>query len=172
MSFNIELKARCADLEAFEKKTKNLDHTFDGLDKQVDTFYNVPKGRLKLRESSLYGNFLIPYLRADDSGPKRSDYSLLPVPDVAATKRILEDMFGPQLIVKKIRKIYLFENVRIHLDRIEGLGQFIEFEAVVENESEINSNREKLDQLIKYFGINELDFVSNAYADLILGNST
>ena len=168
MSFNIELKAQCADLEAFEAKVKKLDHTFDGLDNQIDTFYTVPKGRLKLRESSLYGTFLIPYLRPDDSGPKRSDYSLLPVSDVTATKRILEDMFGSQLIVKKIRKIYIFENVRIHLDQVEGLGNFIEFEAVVENASEVNINREKLDKLIKYYGVNEKDFISSAYADLIL----
>ncbi len=168
MSFNIELKARCADLKAFEAKAQKLDHIFDGLDRQTDTFYNVPQGRLKLRESTLYGNFLIPYLRPDDSGPKRSDYILLPVSDVVATKRILDNMFGGQLLIKKTRKIYLYENVRIHLDQVESLGRFIEFEAVVKSEAEVDANRKKLDHLIKYFGVSKKDFVSSAYVDLIL----
>jgi len=168
MSFNIELKAHCADLDAFEERVKQLPHTFDGLDNQVDTFYPVPKGRLKLRESSLYGNFLIPYLRPDDSGPKRSDYSLLPVTDVLSTKRILNKMFDALLTVKKIRKIYLYENVRIHLDQVEKLGDFIEFEAVVKRESVVAENQKKLDKLIAYFGITEKDFVPVAYADLLL----
>lgn len=167
MSFNIELKANCADLEVFEAKVKKLNHTFDGEDKQIDTFYHVPRGRLKLRESSLYGDFLIPYLRPDNSGPKRSDYSLLPVSDVPATKRVLEGMFGCQLVVKKIRKIYLHENVRIHIDLVEKLGSFVEFEAVVDNESDVEKNHEKVDDLIKYFGIAQKDFVSIAYADLL-----
>ncbi len=167
MSFNIELKARCSDLDLFEQNVLKLPHSFDGLDNQTDTFFHVPNGRLKLRESSLYGNFLIPYLRPDDSGPKRSDYSLLPVSDVSSTKLILNEMFGTLLTVIKVRKIYLYENVRIHLDRVQELGDFIEFEAVVEQETDVPENQEKLNTLIRYFGINESDFVSHAYADLL-----
>lgn len=168
MSFNIELKARCADLNAFEERVKQLPHTFNGLDNQIDTFYHVPKGRLKLRESSLYGNFLIPYVRSDHSGPKRSDYSLLPVSDVPATKRLLNKMFDILITIKKIRKIYLYENVRIHLDQVTGLGNFIEFEAVVESEDVILANRQKIDELIDYFSLRKKDFIPNAYADMLL----
>lgn len=167
MSFNIELKARCADLNAFEERVKQLPHTFDGLDNQIDTFYHVPKGWLKLRESSLYGNFLIPYVRPDKDGPKRSDYSLLPVNDIPATKNILKNMFGILIVVQKTRKIYLHENVRIHLDRVQNLGDFIEFEAVVKREATVIENQDKLDKLIEYFGIAEEDFIPNAYADLL-----
>ncbi len=167
MSFNIELKARYSDLDLFEQNVLKLSHTFDGLDNQTDTFFKVPNGRLKLRESSLYGNFLIPYLRPDDSGPKRSDYSLLPVSDVPATKRILDKMIGTLLVVRKVRKIYLYENVRIHLDQVERLGDFVEFEAVVEQEADIPENQEKLKTLIRYFGIPESDFIARAYADLL-----
>lgn len=167
MSFNIELKANCSDLGLFEQKALKLPHTFDGLDNQTDTFFKVPNGRLKLRESSLYGNFLIPYLRPDNSGPKRSDYSLLQVSDVPATKRILDKMFGTLLVVQKVRKIYLHENVRIHLDRVKGLGDFIEFEAVVEKEAEISDSQAKLDKLIQYFDISKNDFIARAYADML-----
>lgn len=167
MSFNIELKASCANIDLFERKVLKLSHAFDGIDNQTDTFFNVSKGRIKLRESTLYGNFLIPYLRPDNSGPKRSDYSLLPVSDVAATKRILDTMFGTLLIVRKVRKIYLHKNIRIHLDRVDGLGDFIEFEAVVEQEADIPENQATLDTLIRYFEIDKEDFIARAYADLL-----
>ena len=168
MSFNIELKARCSNLELFEQKVLQLPHTFDGLDRQTDTFYMVPKGHLKLRESSLYGNFLIPYLRPDQDGPKRSDYSLLAVTDLAATKHLLEEMFGILLSVKKVRKIYRYENVRIHLDQVEKLGDFIEFEAVIEEEAEIFASQRKLHKLIRYFELKEDALIAKAYADLLL----
>lgn len=168
MGFNIELKAQCADLESFEEKAKLLPHSLDGHDKQIDTFFKVPEGRLKLRESSLYGNFLIPYVRENESGPKRSDYDLLPVKEVNSLKRILATMFGILIVVKKERTIYLHENVRIHIDRVENLGNFIEFEAVVESESHVEKNRDKLQNLITYFGLSPDSFVQNAYAEMLM----
>jgi predicted adenylyl cyclase CyaB len=168
MGLNIELKARCANLEDFENRVKQLSHKLDGHDNQTDTFYKVPAGRLKLRESSLYGNFLIPYLRRNESGPKRSDYSLLPVEDVPSLKELLQNMFGILIVVKKERTIYLHENVRIHLDRVEDLGDFIEFEAVVHDKGKVDENHQKLDNLIDYFKIKENDFIQNAYADMLL----
>ncbi len=147
MSFNIEIKARYSDLNLCESRTLLLSHSLEGTDHQTDTFYNVPGGRLKLRESSLYGNFLIPYIRSDKSGPKRSDYSLLPVDDIATTKNILKKMFGERVIVQKIRKIYLHENVRIHLDQVTGLGNFVELEAVIDSEDQVKNNQKKLNNL-------------------------
>ena len=168
MGLNIELKALCANLKDFEQKIRQLSHTLDGHDRQTDTFFKVPAGRLKLRESTLYGNFLIPYMRHNESGPKRSDYSLLPVTDAPFLKKLLQNMFGILVVVKKERTIYLHENVRIHLDRVENLGDFIEFEAVIQEEALVNENHKKLDKLIAYFNIEENDFIHNAYADILL----
>ena len=154
MQFNIELKARGDDLDLFEKRAIALPAQLDGRDQQTDTFYMVPRGRLKLRESILYGNFLIPYLRPDQEGPKKSDYSLLNVDSPVQTKRILAQMFGIELVVKKQRTIYLYQNVRIHIDRVEGLWNFIDFEAVLDDEHLIETNQEKLKHWQSYFKYN------------------
>jgi len=168
MSFNIELKARCQNPDHLRKKVLQLPHKSEGRRQQIDTFFVTPKGRLKLRESSPGGCTLIPYLRDDITGPKRSDYSLFPVDEPESSKRILTKMFGVLIVVKKIREVYLFENVRIHLDYVEKLGTFVEFEAVVHDQKQVPANQKKLEWLIHYFDLKQEQFVPKAYADLLL----
>jgi predicted adenylyl cyclase CyaB len=127
---NLEIKARCADLVAVRARAERLATSHLGVDAQVDTYFQVPRGRLKLRESSLSGGQLIPYLRRDERGPKRSDYQVIPVSDPSAVRGLLEAILGRHRVVRKRREIFLYENVRIHLDEVEGLGTFVELEAV------------------------------------------
>lgn len=171
MGKNIEIKANCADLIAFENKVKEMPVHFEGTDQQTDTFYVVPKGRLKLRESSLYGNILIPYFRPDTNDSKESDYSLLKVDDVQQTKLILQKMFGVRLVVEKERKIYIYENIRIHIDRVKKLGNFIEFEAVLSDGEQEKDNHLKLEILMKQLDISKNQLIANAYADLLIENN-
>ena len=148
MGMNLELKARLSNLEETRRKVKvikNIRFEADGT--QIDTFYNVPQGRLKLRESTFYGNILIPYFRPDNNDAKQSDYSLIEIKDTKSLKRIFSEMFGIKVIVEKTRSIYLYENVRIHLDRVKGLGNFLEFEAVLDPENSIQEGQKKIDYL-------------------------
>ncbi|MGD9899432.1 MAG: class IV adenylate cyclase [Calditrichaceae bacterium] len=167
MSLNIEIKARFNDPELFKTKIAELQTTYAGRDHQTDTFFHVPKGRLKLRESSLYGNILIPYIRNDQAGPKKSDYTLIKIDDSQKTKDLLTHILGIRVVVEKEREIFLFENVRIHLDHVKFLGTFIEFEAVVEDDSEIDKNHQKIQDLLSHFNIQKDDLIPKAYADLL-----
>ncbi len=167
MSQNIEIKARYPDLDQGRAKAEALAARFVGTDHQVDTYFKVPNGRLKLRESSLSGNFLIPYLRSDDSHAKDSHYVLLPVEQVAATRQLLTQMFGVQLIVEKERAIYLWQNVRIHLDRVKHLGHFLEFEAIVDEQHSESECRQQIAFLLKHFEISETNLIAQSYADLL-----
>ena len=117
------------------------------------------------------GAMLIPYIRSNQPGPRQSDYSLLPVEDASATKRILSEMFGVRVIVKKTRSVFIYKKVRIHLDQVDHLGDFVEFEAVVQHESERSGARQTLDWLLDYFGITDAQFVPLAYADLLLSTN-
>jgi adenylate cyclase, class 2 len=130
MSVNLELKARCANLARARERARGVATRWLGIDDQVDTYFRTATGRLKLRESSLSGAQLVPYLRADAPRARRSDYVVVPVPDPEATRRLLAELLGVHRVVKKRREIGLFENVRIHLDQVEGLGDFLELEAV------------------------------------------
>lgn len=167
MGRNIEIKAFCYDVAEFKTKLENLPTTFEGDDVQIDTFFKVPKGRLKLRESKLYGNILIPYLRPDQSGPKQADYGLIQIDDVEKIKTLFIEILGVMGVVRKKRQVYLYQNVRVHIDDVETLGTFIEFEAVIQNPHTLNENRKKVEWLLAYFGIDQSHLINDAYMDLL-----
>jgi len=159
---NLEIKARCADLVAARERAARIATEHLGVDEQTDTYFRVPHGRLKLRESSLSGGQLIPYLRPDERGPKRSDYQVIPVPDPTATRALFEAILGRHRVVKKRREIFLYENVRIHLDEVEGLGAFLELEAVFDGSaSELRVQEEKVAFLMR-----ELEIAADALLDV------
>jgi predicted adenylyl cyclase CyaB len=165
---NIEIKAHYPNLSKARGIALRLKAAFVGYDRQVDTFYKVPNGRLKVRESSLKGGQLIPYLRPNVRGPKTSQYVVIPLPDVAKTKTILKELLGSVGRVEKSRELYLLGNVRIHLDRVKGLGNFLEFEAVFKKDTVLNRKIEiaKVEKLIKTFQIRPDALLKNSYREL------
>jgi adenylate cyclase class 2 len=168
MRANLELKARCADLDAVREKARALATAWLGVDEQVDTYFATRSGRLKLRESSLAGAQLIPYFRPDARGAKRSDYQVLAVDDGAGLARMLSAMLGVHRVVRKRREIALYENVRIHLDRVEALGDFLEFEAVWDGgDAGLAEQQRKLAFLRERLGVCDEDVVAGSYETLL-----
>lgn len=167
MGLNIEIKARCNDHSQVEKVMQRMNIPFESSEAQADTYFNVPNGRLKVRE---YGNknaVLIPYIRPDLNKPRSSDYVLLDINEPNHTIDLLENMFGIRLVVEKVRKIYLYDNIRIHLDFIEDLGKFVELEGVITQEDQREETLQKIELLMELFEIKENDIVENAYVDLL-----
>ncbi len=167
MGLNIEIKARCPDLQLVKAALENLPVQFEGIDNQVDTFFQTPAGRLKLRRSAIYGNLLIPYIRPNQIRPKSSQYALIRLSETDKIEYLLNNILGIRLVVSKKREIYLYENVRIHLDQVEHLGEFIELEAVIKHEKELDENHKKVQFLMDVFNINQNDLIELAYADLL-----
>lgn len=164
---NIEIKAHCKDLEKARAIAKTIGAKSLGLDHQVDTYFSTKTGRLKLRESSLSGAMLIPYIRSDVSGPKKSDYTLLTAPNPALAKKLLSETLGVETVVEKYRDIYLAENVRIHIDDVKGLGTFLEFEAIYQDESpeSVKRETERVHRLIEIFHIKKEDLIEGSYRE-------
>lgn len=162
---NIEIKAHYADLNKAKQIAERVATKHLGLDHQVDTYFKTAQGRLKLRESSLNGAMLIPYLRSNTSGPKRSNYCLLRTDVPSLATGLLSKILGVETIVEKQRDIYLADNVRIHLDNVKGLGTFIEFEAVYQNPAEEPAQHEKIKWLIHEFRIPTRDLIEGSYRD-------
>jgi adenylate cyclase, class 2 len=164
---NIEFKAKANDIEALEEKLKTLHPTFIGEDHQKDTYYNVAKGRLKLREGNIE-NALIWYERSDFAGAKQSDIILYKHAPDNAFKSILEKLHGIKVIVDKKRKIYFVENVKFHFDRVEELGTFIEVEAIDSNGSiSVEKLTEQCNYYASFFEIAEEDFMEVSYSDML-----
>ena len=167
---NFEFKARASDLTEQEKKLLTLNPVFIGEDHQTDTYFNVAEGRLKLREGNIE-NALICYSREDSAGAKQSNIILYKhLPD-AALKEILIKVHGIKVTVVKKRRIYFIGNVKFHFDRVEGLGEFIEVEAIDDTGNiGIEKLKEQCDQYISFFGLETEDFIKESYSDMLWGN--
>ena len=165
---NFEFKAATKDIGALEKKLLQLNPNFIGEDKQTDTYFNVTKGRLKLREGNIE-NSLIYYERQDVADAKQSDVLLYRHQPDKSLKDILIKLHGIKVVVNKIRKIYFIENVKFHFDTIKELGTFIEVEAIDDTGNiGIEKLKEQCNKYVSLFEIKSEDYISISYSDMIL----
>ncbi len=164
---NVEFKARVRSIQPFETRLLTRQPEFRGTDHQVDTYFNVPRGRLKLREGNIE-NALIQYDREDVKGAKLSRVTLFRFQPDPALKEILTRQFGVWKVVDKMRRIYFIGHVKFHFDVVRDVGQFIEVEVIDEqgrfSQDELDSQcREWID----FFDIDPSDMEARSYSDLI-----
>jgi predicted adenylyl cyclase CyaB len=163
---NIELKARIASLDAMREIAHRVATESLGVQIQTDTYFFCREGRLKLREIQQGESQLIWYQRSNCNEPRPSDYRIIPVSDPDGMRAALDGALGRRSVVRKRREIFLFQNVRIHLDDVSGIGQFIEFESVLEKNSDESLGFDQLAYLSKVFGIATSDIVDRSYDDI------
>lgn len=167
MPANIEIKARARDFAQIQARAEQLSDTPLQVIPQEDIFFHVPHGRLKLRILAPDNGQLIYYTRPDQNGPKRSDYHLAHTADPQNLKRVLELAYGIRGVVKKTRYLYLVGQTRIHLDDVQGLGQFMELEVVLrEGQSDAEGQR-IAEGLMASLGVERSDLLEGAYMDLL-----
>ncbi len=126
-NLNIEIKARCSDHGRIREVLKSHNALFVGIDPQTDTYFNINRGRLKLREGNIE-NALIYYERGGAHGPKKSEVILYQTQPGTSLKEILTKALGILAIIDKQREIYLIDNVKFHIDTVRELGTFIDTE--------------------------------------------
>jgi predicted adenylyl cyclase CyaB len=165
---NFEFKARVENIEQFENKLLALHPVFKGLDHQIDTYFNIQKGRLKLREGNIE-NALINYDREDIAGSKKSVIILYQHEPNIALKQILSHQLGVKIIVDKKRKIYFIDNIKFHFDIVENLGNFIEVEAIdINNEFTMEELKKQCDKYHDFFELKDSDVIDKSYSDLMM----
>ena len=165
-SLSLEIKARCSEPGRIRKILKCHRASFKGLDRQIDTYFCVPSGRLKLREG-IIENALIYYRRVNQKGSKRCDAVLMECRDAKAMKMILKETCGVLASVDKKREIYFIKNAKFHIDRVKKLGDFAEIEVFgpVQAAAKLKKQCEFYQ---KIFGIRPKDLVRDSYSDKIL----
>lgn len=164
---NIELKARIDSLEIAREICAQF-ATFSGLERQTDIYFRCAHGRLKLRERAGLPAQLVGYQRADATTPRASDYWLVPISEPALLKAALAATLGVLVIVEKQRDVFLYQNVRIHLDRVSELGEFVEFEAVLAPGDDEQAAGELVSALAARLGVEPVHRVEGSYSDLLL----
>ena len=164
---NIELKARDPDPARSLRVCGELGAEDHGELWQRDTYFVVPQGKLKLREQQPGSPHLIQYDRADQPQQRVSRYRVAVVDHPAAVKAVLDAALGVRVVVEKRRRLFLFGSVRIHLDDVDGLGRFLEFEAVAPPDSDLAEERRLVAELRATFAITDCLLVATGYADHI-----
>lgn len=169
---NIEIKSRCSNPSFVRNYLVSNGADFKGVDEQTDTYFNVPNGRLKLREGNIENN-LIYYERTNQAGPKSSHFNLVKIEDAKGLKEVLTKSNGIKVVVKKSREIYYISNVKFHIDEVPGLGSFVEIEAGNRFE-EIPKEKlqEQCDFYVKEFGIAAEDLMEVSYSDMLIAKTT
>lgn len=171
MHLNVEIKARCTDPAAIRNYLLAHKADFKGTDHQTDTYFNVAHGRLKLRRGNVE-NSLIHYERSNQSGPKTSAVNMMKLTDGGTLHSVLSSALGIKTEVVKKREIYFIENVKFHIDEVDGLGSFVEIEAI---DFDGSIGEEKVRQQCEYY-IKELqiqagDLLTHSYSDMLLASS-
>ncbi|MBY0527050.1 MAG: class IV adenylate cyclase [Gemmataceae bacterium] len=164
---NLELKARCTDLDRARAASLQLGATPAGIENQTDTYFQAPIGRLKLREIEGQPAVLVSYDRPNREAARLSIYYLVPVPDAVTMKAALTAALGIRGEVRKRREILLWHNVRIHLDEVADLGRFIEFEAVLSRSEDETAAAGRLDELCRALAIVPAERLPTSYADML-----
>jgi len=165
---NVEFKAKVGSLEKYEQQLLALNPLFKGTDHQIDTYFNVTKGRLKLREGNIE-NALINYDREDQAGSKLSSVILYRHQPDPALKAILTHQLGIKMVVDKVRKIYFIENVKFHFDQVKGLGSFLEVEAIdYDGQYSLEKLQEQCNYYETMFGLAPQQMMRQSYSDLLM----
>jgi len=164
---NIEIKARIVDMGEFRRRAEALSGRPCEFLQQEDTFFHVAAGRLKLRVLAPDHGQLIYYRRPDQPGPKRSDYDVAETDQPETLKHILGEACGTRGVVRKARALYLIGQTRIHLDEVEGLGQFMELEVVLRPGQPDADGQAIAAELMAKLGVNASDLVDSAYIDML-----
>jgi len=163
---NLEIKAKVNSLEKIESLFKQLGAKKIETVRQIDTYFKVPKGRLKLRKFSQAESKLIFYERAENSNQRWSNYYTFPITEPDNFVNFLRKALPIKIIVDKKRSIYYYKNARIHLDEVVRLGKFVEIEVEVTNGD--NQAKGLMNELLAKLKIPPQNFIKKSYSDLLL----
>jgi adenylate cyclase, class 2 len=165
---NVEIKARHDHPDFIREYLKNNRADFKGLDHQVDTYFNVAHGRLKLREGNIENN-LIYYKRSNELKAKESHFQLVKIPEAKVFKEVLTQCLGIKIVVEKKREIYFIDNVKFHIDEVARLGSFIEIEASnLCDQVSKERLQEQCNFYISEFRIKDKDLIAFSYSDMLM----
>ena len=168
MGRNIEIKARVRNLDAQRRLMERVSDKPCTQLMQVDTFFVVPHGRLKLRQFDPEHGELICYQRTDQADAKLSDYQIVPTAEPERLCAALATALGVHGVVRKTRHLYFQGQTRIHLDDVQELGWFIELEVVLQPDQTETKGEALATELMRKLDIQAEDLIDCAYIDLLL----
>jgi predicted adenylyl cyclase CyaB len=164
----IEIKARCSNPSKVRQlllQQPNIQ--FIGVDAQVDTYFKIPSGRLKLREGNIE-NSLIYYDRENKKDAKKSDVTLYKPTEVVSLKAVLLAALPTLIVVKKKREIYFIDHIKFHIDTLTTLSSFIEIEVIDATDAmDITKMKKQCQWYMELLDVQKEDLMENSYSDML-----
>ena len=167
MPRNIEIKARISSIDDLIARVRAVADQGPWQLPQDDTFFACAGGRLKLRSGPEDSGELIYYRRANQAAPKESSYQRFPTSDPASLRELLTHALGQAGRVQKVRTLFLCGRTRIHLDRVAGLGDFLELEVVLAEDELPAQGITEAHELLRQLGIGSAQLIEGSYLDLL-----
>ena len=168
MARNIEIKARIENMAWLTPRVASLATEGPIEIAQDDTFFNCVTGRLKLRAFSNDSGELIFYRRVNQAGPKESFYIRSPTASPETLRESLSLAYGQIGRIRKYRTLFLVGRTRVHLDRLEGLGHFLELEVMLVGDESTDAGIREAGELMDRLGIQPAQLIEGAYLDLLM----
>jgi adenylate cyclase class 2 len=163
---NLEAKFKLHDLERARKQAEAIKYQFKATLVQRDTFFRVREGKLKLREEES-GAWLVFYGRQDSQDLKLSSYEIVPIAEPEKTRSIMTQALGAIATVKKTRILMMRDHVRLHLDRVDGLGEFGEIEAVLGEHGDPERSRPAVNELLDVLDVDRKNLIAASYFEML-----
>jgi len=167
MARNIEIKARIDSLAGVLPKALAIASAAPVEISQDDTFFRCENGRLKLRMFDDTHGELIFYRRADQAGPKASFYQITATSQPRQLLDVLAAAYGTLGRVVKHRTLIMAGRTRIHLDRVERLGEFLELEVVLTEGESLDDGIAEAHALMVSLGVFPDQLIEDAYLDML-----
>jgi len=164
---NLEAKFKLPDLARARKQAEAIGYEYRATLVQCDTFFRVREGKLKLREEES-GACLIFYGRQDSRHLKLSSYEIVPIPEAEKFREMMTRALGAIATVRKTRILMMRDHIRLHLDRVEGLGDFGEIEAVLGDNGDPERSRPAVDELLRALGVEGNHLIAESYFEMLL----
>lgn len=165
---NLELKVKYCDRKKVFNALKKLNAEYEGILYQRDVYFDITPGRLKLRSINNAIHQLIYYKRNNRATAKYSNYYISEISHPKNVEEILSDIYSVRTIVSKSRRLFFWQNVRIHIDNVYSLGKFMEFEIICNTILQENESLNKMKYLKEIFNIKNSDVLSSSYSDMIV----
>lgn len=167
---NVEIKIAIPSVESIQPRVVQFTCDPGVLIRQEDTYFKCSCGRLKLRIFEENDGELIYYRRPDINGFRASSYVRYSVRDLCELKSILEESNGSVGVVRKERSLHMSGRTRIHLDRVEGLGDFLELEVVLRPNEPHDSGEKEAVEILEELRVGNYEQIGVSYYDLMQAN--
>ena len=178
--YEVEVKVR-ASHESVRSRLESAGGTHLGEREQIDVYFEAPHRDFAARDEALRlreetdpdgTRTVLTYKgpRLEGATKTRTEHETSVGSRTEMQAALSELGFSPAATVEKTRDQYTFEGCTVSLDRVAGLGEFVEVETTVEADA-IGKGQETVTESLENLGLGDAERLQMSYLELLAGDS-